>query len=985
MYKDPKKPAFTMARAGVAAAAAVLTTVALSVACAAQAAAVSEVAAVSNIAGSPIPGASGSISRVTSGAEMLHVTVGHSLFLNTRSRLRRVYLSDPNMLNSVTLSPNQIVVTAMVSGISSLVILDEAGQAQSYVVSSDLDVAGLRSAMSEAMHGDAVNIEGSGDRVTLSGKVGSDALADTAVKLAGLYSKEVANALTVSPDHPKQVRLKVRILEVDRSKAEQLGINLFNPGGNTSFLASTTTSQYASTAVYSPNGTASGMLTTSDPLNFLLYSSKLNLGTTVKDLESKQVLQILAEPTITTISGKTADFLSGGEFPFPMVQPGSNGTAPVVTISFRQYGVKLEFTPIVNEDGSIRLKVAPEVSSLDYTNAVTIGGFTVPALATRRAETEVELRSDQSFAISGLLDQRTTDIMSKTPGAANIPILGALFKSKNVNHATTELVVVVTPTLVDPLTDTAEPRQPDLPIPTLNTGKFDKSLGRNLNPHPAAPAINPEQPPASNPAPAAIATPAPAATPTPAPVAAPVAETAQKATPALAPAATATHAPAATATHAPAATATHAPAATPSAAPVATPTHASVAATVAETAQKATPAPAPAATPSHASVAATVAETAQKATPAPAPAATPSAAPAATPSAAPVATPTHASVAATVAETAQKATPAPAPSATPSHASVAATVAETAQKATPAFTPSATPVPAPAATPSAASVAATVAETAQKATPAHGPAATPSPAPVAATVAETAQKATPAFTPSATPVPAPAATPTHASVAATAAESAQKATPAPAPSATPVPAPAATPTHAPVATPSPAPIVATVAETAQKARPAPAPQKTAVPPAPKPAIGTVVSTASTIASAPPPSRETDIGALRPSSPFGVADAPASGTAAPPTVASTEGPVRYVFENPTATPSNGGKPAAAAEAPSRSMVQIMALSNPDDAESMVAALKRHGYNAAVDHDSQDPLLHLEVGPFTSKSDAEAMRQRLLGDGYNAIVR
>ena len=831
MYKDPKKPAFTMARAGVAAAAAVLTTVALSVACAAQAAAVSEVAAVSNIAASPIPGASGSISRVTSGAEMLHVTVGHSLFLNTRSRLRRVYLSDPNMLNSVTLSPNQIVVTAMVSGISSLVILDEAGQAQSYVVSSDLDVAGLRSAMSEAMHGDAVNIEGSGDRVTLSGKVGSDALADTAVKLAGLYSKEVANALTVTRDHPKQVRLKVRILEVDRSKAEQLGINLFNPGGNTSFLASTTTSQYASTAVYSPNGTASGMLTTSDPLNFLLYSSKLNLGATVKDLESKQVLQILAEPTITTISGKTADFLSGGEFPFPMIQPGSNGTAPVVTISFRQYGVKLEFTPIVNEDGSIRLKVAPEVSSLDYTNAVTIGGFTVPALATRRAETEVELRSDQSFAISGLLDQRTTDIMSKTPGAANIPILGALFKSKNVNHATTELVVVVTPTLVDPLTDTAEPRQPDLPIPTLNTGKFDKSLGRNLNPHPAAPAINPEQPPASNPAPAAIATPAPAATPTPAPVAAPVAETAQKATPALAPAATATHAPAATATHAPAATATHAPAATPSAAPVATPTHASV----------------------------------------------------------------------------------------------------------------------------------------------------------AATVAETAQKATPAFTPSATPVPAPAATPTHASVAATAAESAQKATPAPAPSATPVPAPAATPTHAPVATPSPAPIVATVAETAQKARPAPAPQKTAVPPAPKPAIGTVVSTASTIASAPPPSRETDIGASRSSSALGVTDAPASGTAAPPTVASSESPVRYVFDNPTATPSTSGKPAAAPEAPLRSMVQIMALSNPDDAESMVAALKRHGYNAAVDHDSQDSLLHLEVGPFTSKTDAEAMRQRLLGDGYNAIVR
>jgi hypothetical protein len=664
------------------------------------------------------------------------------------------------------------------------------------------------------------------------------------------------------------VRLKVRILEVDRSKADQLGINLFNPGGNTSFLASTTTSQYSSTATYSSNGTGSGSLTTTDPLNFLLYSSKLNLGATVKDLESKQVLQILAEPTITTISGKTADFLSGGEFPFPMLQPGANGGS-VVTISFRQYGVKLEFTPIVNEDGSIRLKVAPEVSSLDYTNAVTIDGYTIPALATRRAETEVELRSDQSFAISGLLDQRTTDIMSKTPGVANIPILGTLFKSKNVNHATTELVVVVTPTLVNPLTDTAEPRQPDLPISNLNTGKFDKSLGKNLNPHPAAPAMNPEQSPASNPAPAATATPAPAATATPAP----------------------------------AATAAPAPAATPTHAPIATPTPAPVAAPVAETAQKATPAPAPAVTP------------------------------------------THAPIAATVAETAQKATPTPAPAVTPSHAPIAATVAETAQKATP------TPAP----------VAATVAKTAQTATPTPAPAVTPSHAPIAATVAETAQKATPA--------PAPAATPTHAPIAATVAETAQKATPAP--------APAATPAHAPV--------VATVAEVAQKATPAPAQQKTAVPPAPKPAIGTAVSPASTIASAQPPSRETDIGASRSSSPLGVTNAPASGTAAPPTVASTESTVRYVFDNPTATPSSSGKPAAAPEAPLRSMVQIMVLSNPDDAESMVAALKRHGYNAAVDHDSQDSLLHLEVGPFTSKTDAEAMRQRLVGDGYNAIVR
>ncbi|MGP8258685.1 MAG: pilus assembly protein N-terminal domain-containing protein [Acidobacteriaceae bacterium] len=514
MSTNREKRASPIARTGLAAAAMALMSAAMCAACPAQAATAAEAVTISNLGAASVSGASGNISRVTSGAELLHVVVGHSLFLNTRFRLRRVYVADPSILNSVTLSPNQIVVTAMASGISSLVLMDETGQTQSYVVSSDLDVAGLRVAMSEAMHGDTVNVEGNGDRITLSGRVGSAELADAALKLAGLYSKEVANALTIAPDHPKQVRLKVRILEVDRTKAQQQGINLFNPGGNTSFLAATTTSQYPSTATLNASPLGAGdiaQLTTTNPLNFMLYSSKLNLGTTIQDLESKQILQILAEPTITTLSGQKADFLSGGEFPFPIIQPGGTGSTPVVTIQFRQYGVKLEFTPVVNDDGTIRLTVAPEVSSLDYTNSVTIGGFNVPALSTRRAETQVELNSDQSFAISGLLDQRTTDLLSKTPGAADIPILGALFKSRNNNHSTTELVVIVTPTLVDPLTETAEPVQPKLPVSSLNNENFDKSLGKNRSSDPTAPPLNPEPPATSNPAPAA--TPSTPATP----------------------------------------------------------------------------------------------------------------------------------------------------------------------------------------------------------------------------------------------------------------------------------------------------------------------------------------------------------------------------------------------------------------------------------------------------------------------------------------
>src|ERR1035437_5393267 len=465
-----------------------------------------------------IPNGMSSVSRVAAVGKALHVTVGHSIFIDTKTRLRRVYVTDPTILSSVTLSPTQIVVTAMSPGVSSLTLLDETSQAQSYVISSDVDVDGLRVAMAEAMRGDAVKIDGSGGRVTLSGTVGSDAIADSAVKLAGLYAEDVANALTVVPVHPKQVRLQVRILVVDRSKLLQLGVNLFSPGGN-NVIGTSTSSQFPTAATL-----GAAAVSTTNPLSFMLYSTKFNLGTTIQDLQTKQVLQILAEPTITTISGQKANFLSGGEFPFPVVQPGSGaGSAPVITISFRPFGVKVEFTPIVNEDGTIRLKVAPEVSALDFGNAVTVSGITIPALSTRRAETEVELRSNQSFAISGLLDQRTTDIMSKNPGAANIPILGYLFKSKNLNHSTTELIVVVTPTVVDPLTEMTDPVQPDLPIPTLDTGGFDKSLGRNLNPKPAAPPINPDQPPFGNQAPPAAA---------PAPTAGPAASAAPEAAPA---------------------------------------------------------------------------------------------------------------------------------------------------------------------------------------------------------------------------------------------------------------------------------------------------------------------------------------------------------------------------------------------------------------------------------------------------------------------
>ena len=308
--------------------------------------------------------------------------------------------------------------------------------------------------------------------------MGTDKVSDAALKMASQYSKDVTDAVVINPATVKQVTLKVRIVEVDRSKLNAFAFNFFNAGGK--ILAATTTGQAASTlAVTSGSGSGSvaggNSVAVTNPLNFLLYSSQLNIGATLQDLETLNVLQILSEPTITAMSGEKGSFLAGGEFPFPVVQGGAGGLTSI-TIQFRPYGVKLDFTPTVNTDGTIQLKVAPEVSSLDYTNSVQISGYTIPALSTRKAETQVVLRSGETFAISGLLDKRATDQFSKTPGIASVPILGELFKSHSVNHSAQELVVIVTPTIVDPLTDTSFPQEPKLPVPMLDSTKFDKNV-----------------------------------------------------------------------------------------------------------------------------------------------------------------------------------------------------------------------------------------------------------------------------------------------------------------------------------------------------------------------------------------------------------------------------------------------------------------------------------------------------------------------------
>jgi pilus assembly protein CpaC len=406
--------------------------------------------------------------------------VGHSLLIRTPTRIRRVLTGNPGVIESVLTSPRELVITAKAPGGSSLMLWDEAGQNRTLDVYVDVDVTQLRNTLDQSFPNSGVDVQSQADKVMLVGTVPTAAVAEQMLKMAGNFSKGVVNGLRIAPPpHLKQVMLKVRFAEADRSRLAQFGINIFSTGA-TNTIGVLSTGQFGPLALQP--GTTSGsplnQFSLSSLLNIFLFRPDINLGATISDLQQKNVLQILAEPNLLAYSGVTAHFLAGGEFPYPVVQGGAAGTVPIITIQFRPYGVKLEFTGTIEDNGVIRLKVAPEVSSLDYTNVVTIAGFVMPSISTRRAETEVELKDGQSFGIAGLLDDRTTIQLSKVPGIGDIPILGQLFRSRSTNRSNTELLVLVTPTIVDPITGQLPSGEPQVnqPVQNLDKGSFDKGL-----------------------------------------------------------------------------------------------------------------------------------------------------------------------------------------------------------------------------------------------------------------------------------------------------------------------------------------------------------------------------------------------------------------------------------------------------------------------------------------------------------------------------
>jgi len=413
------------------------------------------------------------------GSAPLRVMVGKSLLINTTERLKRISVTDDSIAFARVITPTQILVHGRAPGEVSLLIWDELERSRSFDLRVDVDVSACAEEERRVFPDEQITVTPSRSAVVLSGHVTNEDVAKRAGELASAYSPKVVNVLTFGPVGAQEVLLQVKFAEVDRSALTQMGVNFISTGAG-NFLGTGTTGQFGGvgpqqiTQTTSSSGGVQANETLSNVLNLFLFRPDIHFGAVIEALQTKNLLQILAEPNLIAVNGKKASFLAGGQFPFPIVQPGAGFTA--VTISFKDFGVKLDFTPTIMPNGNIHLTVAPEVSTLDFSNALTISGFTVPALSTRKAETEFELQDGQSFVIAGLMDNRVTNINNKIPGLGDIPILGAFFRSKSAQRSNSELMVLCT---VHRVSANAEaPAPPKNPVPFIDNKKFDKPSGK---------------------------------------------------------------------------------------------------------------------------------------------------------------------------------------------------------------------------------------------------------------------------------------------------------------------------------------------------------------------------------------------------------------------------------------------------------------------------------------------------------------------------
>lgn len=420
-------------------------------------------------------------------ANELSVAVGKSVLVDFRHPVQRVAVGLSDVAEVSATSPTEIMVNGKAPGQTSLIVWQERGERQFFNITVRPNnseahdrLNAVRRELNNEFPGQPIKVSSENGSIFLRGKVKDLESASRAVDIASTAlapagsadpsgktplgapgdaagSGRVVNLLYVEvPPAEPQILLKVRFASVDRNKAKQMGINLFSLGlGNT--VGGITTGQFSPPAISGGGSGSTGLSSSSyqatftNDLNFLAFFPGLNGGADIQALETEGVVEVLAEPNVVAANGKQASFLAGGEYPYPVVQGGSSGSGPTITIMFKEYGVRLNFIPTITPRGTIRLQVAPEVSALDFSNAVEVSGFEVPAITSRKVKTEAELADGQSFVIGGLLDNRETETFLKIPFLGDIPVLGKFFQSMSKNRTNTELIVIVTPEIVNPI------------------------------------------------------------------------------------------------------------------------------------------------------------------------------------------------------------------------------------------------------------------------------------------------------------------------------------------------------------------------------------------------------------------------------------------------------------------------------------------------------------------------------------------------------
>lgn len=380
---------------------------------------------------------------VTNYSEPVQLEINKGSLIRLDRPAASVFIANPEIADIQVKSPTLVYVLGKKVGETTLYAVDAGDRILANLrIGVSHNLSALSRAIAEMLPGQSVTVQSIDGTLVLEGEVKSPSLAQDLRMLASRFvgpDEPILNRVKV--DAPTQVNLRVRVAEVSRSVVKQFGVNWDGVFDTGSFVFGLATGN--------PVIAAGSFLTRQNDANSIFAGASpgnLDLNTLVDALADEGLITVLAEPNLTALSGETASFLAGGEFPIPVPQ-----RQDTITIEFKKFGVQLAFTPIVLDSGRISLRVNPEVSQLTSTGSIKLGGFTVPALTTRRAETTVELGSGQSFAIAGLLQNSLDHDVSKFPGLGDLPVLGALFRSDTFKRDESELVILVTPYTVRPV------------------------------------------------------------------------------------------------------------------------------------------------------------------------------------------------------------------------------------------------------------------------------------------------------------------------------------------------------------------------------------------------------------------------------------------------------------------------------------------------------------------------------------------------------